>query len=104
MNTRGTLFRTVRGDVDCTWIFCIALIATLCTMCIASIFPTVQIPAVAFGSIVGVYTTTLLAAIPINKARVLKDATLPGNVVKGLMQEFGGSTHAVDGAVTEADV
>lgn len=81
----GSLFFTQDGDLDLTWLFVLimGLVGVTGFLWVVVISPaSLAIQVVAWAFLGAAFTSVLIAAIPVTKAKILAKSTLPTDLAK----------------------
>lgn len=96
-----SLVFTKEHHLDLTFLFCLMLVLTGCIAVLCECLTGGKTSNAGYGFIGGAFSLALLAAIPINKARILASSNVPGNIAQSLSQAITAPSNEKAGLIHE---
>jgi hypothetical protein len=82
----GALFFTSKGELDLSWFFVLCMGIAGVTGFLHEVFINKNASIAAWSFLGSAFASILIAAVPINKARILANSRVPGEVATGIAE------------------
>jgi len=86
---KNPLFYTKSGELDLAILFSAIILLVGLIAVFVELFTPTRLPNVAWTFLISSFSTTLIAAVPVNRARILANATMPGSVADAVAKALG---------------